>query len=144
MGKINVGRVIVCGVIAGVVCFLGDGVVHGVLLRERWAAIMAAVGRSGNGDVGSRNFGVFLIYDLLKGLIAIWIYAAIRPSSGIGPATALKAALLVWLLVIPVPMIGLLPMRFFDVRFALIWSLYGIVPIIVGTLAGAWIYRDAA
>ena len=143
MAKMNVGRVIICGIIAGVICFLGDGIVHGMLLKDRWAAIMAALGRTGNGDVGSQNFGIFLIYDLLKGLIALWIYAATRPTSGPGPVTALKAAILVWLLVIPVPIIGLLPMRFFDLRFALLWSLYGIVPIIVGTLAGAWMYRDA-
>ncbi len=144
MGRINVGRVIVCGIIAGVICFLGDGVVHGALLRERWAANMAALGRSGGGDVGSQNLGIFLIYDLLKGLVALWIYAALRPSSGPGPKTALIAAILVWLLVIPVPIIGLLPMKFFGPELAILWSLYGFVPIVIGTLIGAWLYRDAA
>jgi hypothetical protein len=143
MGRINVGRVIICGIIAGVVYFLGDGVVHGVMLKDRWAAIMSAAGKTG-GDVGSQHPGYFILYDLLKGLIALWIYAAIRPSSGPGPVTALKAAVLVWLLVIPVPIIGLLPMQFFDAKFALMWSIYGLVPIIVGTLVGAWMYRDAA
>ncbi|MGO9058959.1 MAG: hypothetical protein ACLQU2_16435 [Candidatus Binataceae bacterium] len=144
MGRINVGRVIICGVIAGVICFLGDGVVHGALLKERWGAIMVALGRSGSGDVGSQNFGIFLIYDLLKGLVALWTYAALRPASGPGPKTALLAAILVWLLVIPVPLIGLLPMKFFGPEFAVLWSLYGFVPIVVGTLIGAWFYRDAA
>ncbi len=144
MGRINVGRVIICGIIAGVICFLGDGVVHGVLLKDRWTEIMNAAGKGGADDVSSQHPGYFIAYDLLKGLIALWIYAAIRPSSGPGPATALKAAILVWLLVIPVPIIGLLPMQFFGAKFAVMWSIYGIVPIIVGTLVGAWMYRDAA
>jgi len=144
VGRINVGRVIICGIIAGVICFLGDGVVHGVLLKGRWAEIMNAASKGGASDGGSQHPGYFIAYDLLKGLIALWIYAAIRPSSRPGPETALKAAILVWLLVIPVPIIGLLPMRFFGAEFAVMWSIYGIVPIIVGTLVGAWMYRDAA
>ncbi len=140
--KINVGRAIFGGIIAGIVCFLGDGVVHGVLLKERWAEVMTALGRSG--DVGSRHPVYFITYDLLKGLIAVWIYAAIRPHFGAGPATALVAAIVVWMLVIPVPTVGLLPMEFFGARFAILWSLYGFVPILIGTLIGGWIYRDAS
>jgi len=141
--KINVGRVIIGGIIAGIICFLGDGVVHGVLLRDRWAEIMTALGKAG-GDVGRQHPGYFVTYDLLKGIVAVWIYASIRPRFGPGPGTALIAAIVVWLLVIPIPTLGLLPMEFFGAKFALIWSLYGLVPIIVGTLAGCWLYREAA
>jgi hypothetical protein len=143
MARINAGRVIVGGIIAGLICFVGDGVVHGVLLKDRWAEIMTALGKSG-GDVGRQHPGYFLAYDLLKGVLAVWLYAAMRPRFGPGPATALLAAITIWLLVIPTPIIGLLPMEFFSVRFAVLWSLYGLVPIIVGTLAGAWLYREAA
>lgn len=140
--KINAGRVVIGGIVAGVICFFGDGVVHGVLLKPKWAEVMTALGRSGAGDVGQRDFGYFLVYDLLKGFLAVWIYAASRPRFGPGPATALLAALMVWLLVIPIPVIGLLPMKFFSAEFAILWSLYGLVPIVVATLAGAWIYRE--
>jgi hypothetical protein len=128
MARINVGRVIVGGIIAGVICFFGDGIVHGVLLKDRWAGIMTALGKS-SADVGRQHPGYFLAYDLLKGP---------------GPATALLAAITIWLLVIPTPIIGLLPMEFFSAKFAVLWSLYGLVPIIIGALIGAWIYREAA
>jgi hypothetical protein len=141
--RINVGRVIVGGIIAGIICFFGDGVVHGVLLKDRWAEIMTALGKSGS-DVGRQHPGYFLAYDLLKGLLAVWLYAAMRPRFGPGPATALLAAVTIWLLVIPIPTIGLLPMAFFSAKFAVLWSLYGLVPIVIGTLAGAWIYRESA
>jgi hypothetical protein len=142
--KINVGRVIFGGIIAGIICFLGDGVVHGVLLRERWGEVMTALGKSGGGDVGSQHPGYFIAYDLLKGLIAVWFYAAIRPRFGPGARTALMAALVVWLLVIPIPIVGLLPMAFFGAGFAVLWSLFGLVPIVAGTLAGCWMYREPA
>ena len=142
MARINAGRVIVGGIIAGLICFVGDGIVHGVLLRDRWAGIMTALGKSG-GDVGRQHPGYFLVYDLLKGVLAVWLYAAMRARFGPGPATALLAAITIWLLVIPTPIIGLLPMEFFSAKFAVLWSLYGLVPIIVGTLAGAWLYREA-
>jgi len=143
MPRINVGRVIVGGIVAGVIFFIGDGVVHGVLLKPKWAETMAALGRRSTGDVGQSGFAYFLAYDLLKGLIAVWLYAAARPRFGAGPATALLAAITLWLLVIPVPTLGLLPMAFFSAKFAILWSLYGLVPIVIGTLAGAWLYREA-
>jgi hypothetical protein len=142
MAKINTRRVIIGGIIAGVICFVGDGVVHGILLRDRWAQIMTTLGK-GSIEVGSQHPGYFLAYDLLKGLIAIWLYAAARPRFGPGPATALLAAVTVWLLVIPVPTIGLLPMAFFSAGFAVLWSVYGFFPILVGTMAGAWLYRES-
>jgi hypothetical protein len=144
MQSINLGRVIVGGVVAGTIFFVGDGIVHGALLQSRWVAVMAALGRSGGGNVGSQYPLYFLAYDLVKGLLAVGIYAAIRPRFGAGPSTAIIAALLVWVLVIPTPLLGLLPMEFFGRRFAVLWSLYGLVPIVVGSLVGGWLYRENA
>jgi hypothetical protein len=142
--RINVGRVIIGGAVAGLICFIGDAVVHGALLKPNWAEAMAALGRTGSADVGTRDLLYFLVYDVLKGLLAVWLYSAMRPRFGPGPATALAAAFTVWLLVIPVPTLGLLPMEFFSARLAVLWSLYGLVPIVIGTLVGAWMYREAA
>ncbi len=144
MARVNIGRIMVGGGAAGLICFAGDAVVHGVLLKPGWAAAMAALGRSGGGDVSMQALLYFLVYDLLKGLLALWLYSAMRPRFGPGPATALAAALTVWLLVIPVPVIGLAPMRFFSLKLAALWSLYGLIPIVIGTEIGAWMYREAA
>jgi len=142
VGRINVGRLLLGGIIAGIIFFIGDGVVHGALLSDRWAAIMTAIGKSG-ADVGREHPGYFITYDLLKGIIALALYAAMRPRFGAGPTTALLAALLVWVLVIPVPMLGLLPMEFFGAGFVALWAIYALVPILIGTVAGAWLYREA-
>ena len=39
-------------------------------------------------------------------------------------------------------MIGLLPMRFLSLQFAATWSILALVPIVTGTLVGAWLHQD--
>jgi len=139
--NINFNRLLIGGVVAGIICFVGDGFVHGMLLADRWTGVMTALGRQA-GDMGRRHPGYFATYDLFKGLVAVAIYVGIRPRFGPGIGTALIAAVTVWLLVIPIPLLGLLPMEFFSAGFAATWAAYGIIPIVVGTLAGAWLYRE--
>lgn len=141
MGRINVRRFVLGGIVAGIICFLGDGVVHGVLLKEWWANVMAALGRNVD-DPGGTHPIYFLAYDLAKALVAMWIYVAIRPRFGPGPRTAVIAAVTAWLLVIPIPLLGLIPMQWFGRRFALAWSLYGLVPMVIAMVVGAWLYRE--
>ena len=133
----NINRVILGGLLAGIVYFFGDGLVHGVLLKQQWAAIL---GPQTQQDLHSPAY--FLPYDLLKGLAVIWIYAGIRPRFGPGPKTAVLAGLAGWFLVIPVALLGLLPMNFFSAQFVMLWSVYGVVPMVVGALVGGWIYGD--
>jgi hypothetical protein len=44
--KINVGRVLLGGILAGVLMFMADGFIHSELLHEHWMAAMKAAGRS--------------------------------------------------------------------------------------------------
>jgi hypothetical protein len=138
----NLQRILLGGLIAGVICFIGDGVVHGVLLQSRWNDIAAALHLDVSEEARRSSFGYYVVYDLLKGLGAVLVYALIRPRFGAGPRTALIAGLLTWALTIPVPLYGLLPMHFFGRKFALLWSIYGAFPIIIGAIAGAAPYRE--
>jgi len=138
----NIGRLILGGIVAGIIYFLGDGVVHGVLLKQHWAAILAAINI--DAEKALKTPQILGIYDLLKGLVAVWIYAAIRPRFGAGAGTAVIAGIITWVAAIPVPLIGLLPMKFFDAGFVGLWSAYAIVPMIVGSVVGAWLYREGA
>jgi len=133
----NVKRVFLGGLIAGIVYFFGDGLVHGLLLKQQWAAILRA-----NTQQTMHSPAYYLPYDLLKGWAVVWIYAAIRPRFGPGPKTAVLAGFVGWLLAIPVPLLGLLPMNFFGAQFVALWSIYGVFPMTVGALVGGWIYRE--
>jgi hypothetical protein len=47
MGKINLGRVILGGIVAGIVIDIFEGVLNGVVLEKQWADAMTALGKSG-------------------------------------------------------------------------------------------------
>jgi hypothetical protein len=140
MGKMNVPKIILGGVVAGILCFIGDGVVHGVLLKERWMQVMANLGRTSTEE--SSHMVYYAVYDLAKALVGVWLYAAIRPRFGPGPRTAAIAAVVTWALVIPIALLGLIPSAFFGRRFALIWSIEGLVVMVIAIVIGAWFYRE--
>jgi hypothetical protein len=135
----NYARIALGGVVAGVVCFIGDGIVHGVLLKSGWTAIAANLHLPQGGTGG---FEYFSLYDLAKGILSVLLYAMIRPRFGKGPRTAVIAGLLTWALALPVPLFGMLPIHFFGRKFALLWSIYGAFPIVIGAVAGCFFYRE--
>ena len=141
MGKMNVQRIIVGGVVAGILCFIGDGIVHGVLLRDRWAQVMANLGRPTMQEQPIHML-YYAVYDLAKALVGVWLYAAIRPRFGPGGRTAVIAAVVTWALVIPIALLGLIPSAFFGRRFALLWSIDGLVVMVIAIVFGAWLYRE--
>lgn len=136
----NIGRLILGGIVAGIVYFIGDGVVHGLLLKQHWASILGAI--NVDAEKALKTPAIFGTYDLIKGLIAVWIYAASRPRFGPGVKTAVFAGIITWAAAIPLPLIGLLPMKFFDAGFVGLWSAYAIVPMILGAVVGGWLYKE--
>lgn len=137
---INSSRVILGGVIAGIVIDGFEAVMNGAILAPQWAAIMKSLDRPAFAPSAIVWFNVV---GLVTGLAAIWTYAAIRPRFGSGPRTALIAAALTWLtakaLVVAYPMIsGIYPLRPMAIMLAL-----QVLEIAVATLAGAWFYREA-
>ncbi|HEX4386354.1 MAG TPA: hypothetical protein VH083_25540 [Myxococcales bacterium] len=136
----NKARIVLGGVVAALINFFLDGALHGVLLQPYWLEIAAALHLKG--DPEGAQFRYYILYDLLKGLLSTLVYALIRPRLAPGLRTALVAGLIVWALVLPVPILGLLPQGFFGNRFAILWSLYGAAPVLLGAVAGAALYKE--
>ena len=138
--KINVSRLLIGGVVAGILVFVLDGVLHGVVLQQSWATTMGGIGRPVAGDPAS--FKWFFTSGLFTGLAAVALYVGLRGLLGPGPKTGLIVGLFAWFLAVPVPLLALVPMHVFGRSMLVTWSLLGAIPIVVGTLAGAAIYRD--
>jgi hypothetical protein len=136
----DIAKIIVGGIVAGIICFVGDGVVHGVLLQPIWLDIAGTLNLP-PGDPAA-SFAYYALYDLAKGFGSVAMYAAIRPRFGPGPRTAIIAGLATWALCIPIPLFGLLPTHFFGRKFALLWSIYGAFPVVIGAVAGAALYKE--
>ena len=141
MGKINIGRLILGGIVAGIAIDLLDYLVDGIWLGPRWANDMALLGKTGFTSAQIISFNVL---GLLTGIAAIWIYAAIRPRFGAGAKTAILAGLAVWFIGVFLPNVGFMYVStLFTKHLTLYTTLGGIVEVLFGTLAGASVYRES-
>lgn len=141
MGKINVSRLILGGIVAGIAIDLLDYLVDGVWLAPRWANDMALLGKPGFSPVQIIWLNVL---GLLTGIAAIWLYAAIRPRFGAGAKTAILAGLAVWFIGVFLPNVGFMYIpKLFSKHLTLYTTLGGIVEVVFGTLAGASVYRES-
>lgn len=140
MGKINVGRWLLGGMIAGIVGDVVESILNGVILAPKWAGAMRLLGRP---EFTSSQDIQFNLVGLVIGLAAVWIYAGIRPRFGAGAKTALYAGLVTWILA------SLVPNTFFMViphlysrHLALYATIGDFVACILGAVAGAALYKE--
>jgi hypothetical protein len=142
MGKINMGRVIIAGVVAGLVADVLGYLVDGVLLAPRWAEGMKALGHA---DFSPNMWIWFNVLGLVNGIVLIWIYAAIRPRFGAGAKTAVLAGLAVWVVGALLPNLSFMWVAgLFSHRLMVMTTLGGLVEIVCGAIAGASLYQESA
>ena len=138
MGKINWTRVILGGLAAGLIINVFESVLNGVILAKDMEAAISALGR----QMGGGALAMFIAWGFLVGIFAVWLYAAIRPRYGAGPKTAACAGAAVWGLGYLLAAVTPLALHLFPRRLMAIGLAVGLVEVIVGTLAGAWLYRE--
>ena len=139
MGKINFGRVIVGGIVAGIIIDIVEFVLNGMVLADRWSAINSAHNLP---PFTTNAIIAFNIIGLVTGIAAVWTYAAIRPRFGEGPSTAVIAAVLIWVVGYLLPDTGNAILGLYTKSITLILVSVGLVEIVVATLAGAFIYKE--
>ncbi len=138
MGRINWGRVIGGGLLAGLVGNLLE-VLHGFLMKAQYDEMMKSIHK----DMAEpKALVAHLVWSFVLGIAAIWLYAAIRPRYGPGPATALRAGVAVWIFAHATFAIGTVTLGLFPARFMVIVAVVALVERILSTLAGAAIYRE--
>jgi hypothetical protein len=141
MGKINMGRVILGGLVAGIVADLLAYPVDGVMLAQRWADGLQNLGHPNFSNTQMIGFNVL---GIVGGIVAIWIYAAIRPRFGAGLRTAIRAGVIVWVLGTLVPNAAFMYVgNLFGKRLTLYTTLGALVEVVVGTIVGAWLYKES-
>ena len=140
MGKINMGRVIIAGLVAGIVSDLLGYVVDGVLLAPQWAVGMENLG---HGAFPASAIIAFNMLGLIGGIVTIWIYAAIRPRFGAGMGTAVRAGVVSWILTSMIPNLSFMWVAQLFGRHLTVYTTAGaLVEIVVGTIAGAALYKE--
>jgi len=139
---INWRRVILGGLAAGLVMNLGEGALHGGVLGEEAVALFRQHGVPDTAQAW--QMGALVGMTFVLGIAAVWLYAAIRPRFGDGPRTAVIAGLAVFVLAhlwsgvyLGAAFAGLV-----TPRLAWLPVVWGLIEAPLGTLVGAWLYRE--
>lgn len=143
MGKINWARVLLGGILAGVIINVFEFVTNGVFLAPDWEALMKTLERN-NFPSSSATF-IFLIWGFLSGIGVIWLYAAVRPRFGPGVKTAVFTGFAFWLLTTVLRSIddaGVGYPFLYPPRLLTILVFVCLVQSIAASVAGAWIYKE--
>ncbi len=141
MGKINLGRVILGGLVAGVIINVIEGVMNGVVLADRWAAQMTSLNRSAAGSM--KQIVVLNLWGFAAGILAVWLYAAIRPRLGAGPKTAMCAGLFTWATICGMGTAVPVILHVYRLDLALVGVGYEVVEMLIASVAGAYFYKES-
>jgi hypothetical protein len=141
MGKINVGRWILCGIVAGVAGNIVEALAEGLWLGPKWNAAMQLLGKP---PLATTQIIEFNLIGLVIGFAALWIYVGIRPRFGAGPKTAIYAALATWVLssLVAITFFMVIPYMY-PHHLALYAAIVDFFACVIGTLAGAALYKEA-
>jgi hypothetical protein len=140
MNKINVGRVLLGGLVAGVVLNIGEFLLNEVVLG---AEMKAEFEKLRLPQPGGDFIAKAVVLTFIAGIVIVYLYAAIRPRFGAGVKTAICAGLIAWFfayLYMGAIYSALLqsPAKIFVI--SLVW---GAVEYTIGAVAGAWLYKEA-
>ncbi|MGE0128366.1 MAG: hypothetical protein AB7U82_09825 [Blastocatellales bacterium] len=140
MKKINVGRVLLGGLVAGLVLNIGEFLLNGVILANDMKADMETHRIQ---EPGATFFVNVTVATFVLGIVIVYLYAAIRPQFGAGPKTAICAGALAWFFVYVYTGVIYGSMGLFSLKPLLIGAVWGLVEFSLGAIAGAKLYKDA-
>jgi hypothetical protein len=140
VGRINTGRVILGGIVAGIVADVLGFVVDGWLLAPQWNAGMKVLGRP---ELTTPQIVSFNVLGLVQGIFTIWLYAAIRPRFGPGPKTAVCAGLASWFAAVLLANASFMWVTgLFPTNLTVMTTFGGIFEWVIGALVGAALYNE--
>lgn len=139
MKGMNLSRVLLGGLVAGIIINVGESVLNLVVLGDRVDAMLAQAG----GGLTSWAMPALLAAAFGWGILFVGAYAAIRPRFGAGWQTAAIAGTTMWAAASLIPGLVSLATGVGDPAIMMIGWTWALVEFNVATIAGAWLYREA-
>jgi hypothetical protein len=138
---INTKKVLIGGVVAGIVMNVIDFVVHFMLGARMKAESDAFKPGMADAMMTGSAMATGIIMDLVLGIALVWTYAAIRPRFGPGPRTAMYAGLLFWVLA-SIFFSGFMHMGMMSAGLWWSFAFLGLVNFLLAAWAGAKVYSE--
>ncbi len=134
MANINMGKVVLGGLVAGVVLNIGEALLNTVVLAKAMEEDFRRL------NLPPQPSGTFIakavVMTFLLGIVIVYLYAAIRPRFGAGVIAWFFAYVYVGVIQVA---LGL-----FSVQPFMIGLVWGLVEFAAGAVAGAWFYKEEA
>ena len=137
--RINVARLIVGGVVGGIVINISEFLLNQVVLLSDMTTALA---RMNLPPVGGSAIPIFIVLGFIGGLAAVWLYAAIRPRFGPGPKTALIAGLFFWFAGYFWGGVAMYALHMYPARLMAVTLSWELVESVVATMIGAALYSE--
>ena len=139
--SINWGRFFVGGIIATIICFLTDGLLHEKIVGADWEAVYANLGATPPAET-AMSMAYFAIFELGRGFISMLLYVLMRPVCNPGPKTAAWAGLTAWIAFSLTGPAQFIPLEFFSNALWMKVGAFQLVTSIIAAIAGAALYKD--
>lgn len=138
----NIKKVVIGGIVAGIVINVIDFVSNTFILGARMKAESDAF-KPGMADQMMTGSAIasYVIMDLVLGIALVWTYAAVRPRFGPGPRTAFFVAVLFWLLAL-IFTAGFRQMGIMSPGLWWSFAFIGLVNFLLAAWAGAKVYTE--
>jgi hypothetical protein len=138
MGKINLARVFLGGLLAGLILNIFESVLNGVVFASQWDAYMKILGR----QMRPGAIPFFIVSTFVAGIGVVWLYAVARPRLGAGPKTAALTGIAYWFFAYAIPDANSIAANVAPGRLTLTISLILLVGVIIASVCGAWVYKE--
>ena len=138
---INTKKVLLGGIVAGVVMNVIDFVVQYILGARMKAESDAFKPGMADAMMTGSAIATSVVMDLILGIALVWTYAAIRPRFGPGPRTAMYAGALFWLLA-SIFFSGFMHMGMMSSGLWWSFAFFGLVNFLLSAWAGAKVYSE--
>ena len=137
--RINLSRVIACGLVSGLVINISEFLLNQIVLLSD---ITTALARMNLPPVSGSAIPVFIALGFAGGIAAIWLYAAIRPRFGPGPRTALITGVFFWFVGYFWSGAVMYVLHMYPARLMAISLGWALVESVMATLIGASLYSE--
>ena len=141
MRGINVSRWLWASLAMGVFVWLFEGASSLLYMGPVREALLA---HGMSFEMNATAWVISVVASLLTGLVAMFFYVAARPRFGPGPKTAIIVAVALWVGGYFLSLLGYQMIALYPGTILVQWGLTGLVELVLGTILGAWIYREGA
>lgn len=138
-GSVNAGRVVLGGLVAGLIMSISEFVLNEVVLVDQQSRLFEAMGLT---PPSGSTVLLFIVLTFACGIGAIWLYSMLRSHSGPGMGTAMCAGMFVFFFYAFLPNTFFWGLGMAPGGMAVTTTVWMLAEILVATVAGAYLYQD--